>query len=50
MKLLAPVKRALDHNVKARVKADRSGMDFANVKLSEPVDEMVAEKATRGRK
>ena len=34
MKVLVPVKRVIDYNVKARVKADQSGVDLANVKMS----------------
>ncbi len=34
MKVLVPVKRAIDYNVKARVKSDQTGVDLANVKMS----------------
>ena len=34
MKILVPVKRVIDYNVKVRVKADQSGVDLANVKMS----------------
>ena len=48
MKLLVPVKRVLDYNVKVRVKADQSGVDLANVKMSmNPFDEIAVEEATR---
>ncbi len=48
MKILVPVKRVLDANVKARVKADQSGVDLANVKMSlNPFDEIAVEEATR---
>ncbi len=48
MKILVPVKRVLDSNVKARVKADQSGVDLANVKMSmNPFDEIAVEEATR---
>ncbi|WP_026380317.1 electron transfer flavoprotein subunit beta/FixA family protein [Afifella pfennigii] len=48
MKLLVPVKRVLDYNVKARVKADGSGVDLANVKMSmNPFDEIAVEEAIR---
>ena len=41
MKVLVPVKRVIDYNVKARVKADQSGVDLANVKMSmNPFDEI----------
>ena len=44
MKILVPVKRVLDYNVKARVKADGSGIDLANVKMSmNPFDEIALE-------
>ncbi len=48
MKVLIPVKRVLDYNVKARVKADQSGVDLANVKMSmNPFDEISVEQAVR---
>ena len=48
MKILVPVKRVLDHNVKARVKADGSGVDLANAKMSiNPFDEIAVEEAIR---
>jgi len=48
MKLLVPVKRVIDYNVKVRVKADRSGVDLANVKMSmNPFDEIAVEEAIR---
>jgi electron transfer flavoprotein beta subunit len=48
MKLLVPVKRVLDFNVKPRVKADGSGIDLANVKMSmNPFDEIAVEEAVR---
>ncbi|WP_128290591.1 electron transfer flavoprotein subunit beta/FixA family protein [Afifella aestuarii] len=48
MKVLVPVKRVLDYNVKARVKADGSGVDLANVKMSmNPFDEIAVEEAIR---
>lgn len=48
MKVLVPVKRVLDYNVKARVKADQSGVDLANVKMSmNPFDEISVEEAVR---
>ncbi len=48
MKILVPVKRVLDANVKARVKTDQSGIDLANVKMSmNPFDEIAVEEATR---
>src|SRR6476659_10115810 len=46
MKVLVPVKRVIDYNVKARVKADGSGVDLANVKMSmNPFDEIAVEQA-----
>ena len=43
MKILVPVKRVIDYNVKPRVKADGSGVDLANVKMSmNPFDEIGA--------
>ena len=48
MKILVPVKRVIDYNVKARVKADGSGVDLANVKMSmNPFDEIAVEEAVR---
>jgi len=48
MKVLVPVKRVLDYNVKARVKSDQSGIDLANVKMSmNPFDEISVEEAVR---
>ena len=48
MKILVPVKRVIDYNVKPRVKADRSGVDLANVKMSmNPFDEIAVEEAIR---
>ena len=48
MKVLVPVKRVLDYNVKARVKADQSGVDLANVKMSmNPFDEIAVEEAVQ---
>ncbi len=48
MKILVPVKRVIDYNVKPRVKADGSGVDLANVKMSmNPFDEIAVEEATR---
>src|SRR6195952_1305711 len=48
MKLLVPVKRVVDYNVKVRVKADQSGVDLANVKMSmNPFDEIAVEEAVR---
>jgi len=48
MKILVPVKRVLDYNVKPRVKADGSGVDLANVKQSmNPFDEIAVEEAIR---
>ncbi len=48
MKILVPVKRVLDYNVKPRVKSDGSGMDLANVKMSmNPFDEIAVEEAVR---
>jgi len=48
MKVLVPVKRVLDYNVKARVKSDQSGVDLANVKMSmNPFDEISIEQAVR---
>ena len=48
MKVLIPVKRVLDYNVKVRVKSDESGVDLANVKMSmNPFDEISVEQAVR---
>ena len=48
MKVLVPVKRVLDYNVKVRVKADGTGVDLANVKMSmNPFDEIATEEAVR---
>ncbi|MBA3863122.1 MAG: electron transfer flavoprotein subunit beta [Erythrobacter sp.] len=48
MKILVPVKRVIDYNVKPRVKADGSGVDLANVKMSmNPFDEIAIEEAIR---
>ena len=48
MKILVPVKRVIDYNVKVRVKADGSGVDLANVKMSmNPFDEISVEEALR---
>ncbi|HTI66577.1 MAG TPA: electron transfer flavoprotein subunit beta/FixA family protein [Caulobacteraceae bacterium] len=48
MKLLVPVKRVLDFNVKVRVKADQTGVDLANLKMSmNPFDEIAVEEAVR---
>jgi electron transfer flavoprotein beta subunit len=48
MKVLVPVKRVVDYNVKVRVKSDGSGVDIANVKMSmNPFDEIAIEEATR---
>jgi len=48
MKVLVPVKRVVDYNVKVRVKSDQSGVDIANVKMSmNPFDEIAVEEATR---
>ena len=50
MKVLVPVKRVVDYNVKIRVKADQSGVDLANVKMSmNPFDEIAVEEAVRMR-
>ncbi|NNF79913.1 MAG: electron transfer flavoprotein subunit beta/FixA family protein, partial [Rhizobiales bacterium] len=46
MKIIVPVKRVVDYNVKIRVKADGSGVDLANVKMSmNPFDEIAVEEA-----
>ena len=48
MKVLVPVKRVVDYNVKVRVKSDGSGVDIANVKMSmNPFDEIAMEEAVR---
>jgi electron transfer flavoprotein beta subunit len=48
MKVIVPVKRVIDYNVKVRVKADQSGVDLANVKMSmNPFDEIGVEEAVR---
>jgi electron transfer flavoprotein beta subunit len=48
MKILVPVKRVIDYNVKPRVKSDGSGVDLANVKMSmNPFDEIAVEEAIR---
>ena len=48
MKILVPVKRVVDFNVKIRVKADGSGVELANVKMSmNPFDEIAVEEAIR---
>src|SRR5579875_3254884 len=48
MKILVPVKRVVDYNVKVRVKSDGSGVDIANVKMSmNPFDEIAVEEALR---
>ena len=48
MKVLVPVKRVVDYNVKVRVKSDGTGVDIANVKMSmNPFDEIAIEEATR---
>src|SRR3989441_4054864 len=48
MKVLVPVKRVVDYNVKVRIKADGSGVDIANVKMSmNPFDEIAVEEAIR---
>jgi electron transfer flavoprotein beta subunit len=50
MKILVPVKRVIDYNVKARVKADNTGVDLANVKMSmNPFDEIAVEEALQKR-
>ncbi|MEM7299948.1 MAG: electron transfer flavoprotein subunit beta/FixA family protein [Pseudomonadota bacterium] len=50
MKILVPVKRVVDYNVKARVKSDGSGVELANVKMSmNPFDEIAVEEALRMR-
>ena len=48
MKILVPVKRVIDYNVKVRVKSDGSGVDLANVKMAmNPFDEIAVEEAVR---
>src|SRR6185503_2004389 len=48
MKILVPVKRVVDFNVKVRVKADQSGVELANVKMSmNPFDEIAVEEALK---
>src|SRR6201990_1743468 len=48
MKILVPVKRVVDYNVKVRVKSDGSGVELANVKMSmNPFDEIAVEEAVR---
>ena len=48
MKVLVPVKRVVDYNVKVRVKSDNTGVDIANVKMSmNPFDEIAVEEAMR---
>ena len=48
MKILVPVKRVVDYNVKVRVKSDQTGVDIANVKMSmNPFDEIAMEEAVR---
>lgn len=48
MKILVPVKRVIDYNVKVRVKADNTGVDLANVKMAlNPFDEIAIEEAVR---
>ncbi len=48
MKILVPIKRVVDYNVKIRVKADQSGVELANVKMSvNPFDEIAIEEAVR---
>jgi electron transfer flavoprotein beta subunit len=48
MKILVPVKRVVDYNVKVRVKSDKTGVELANVKMSmNPFDEIAVEEAVR---
>ncbi|MEO0551525.1 MAG: electron transfer flavoprotein subunit beta/FixA family protein, partial [Pseudomonadota bacterium] len=48
MKVIVPVKRVIDYNVKVRVKSDQTGVDLANVKMSmNPFDEISVEEAVR---
>ena len=50
MKILVPVKRVVDYNIKIRIKADGSGVELANVKMSmNPFDEIAVEEALRQR-
>src|ERR1700716_1838571 len=50
MKVLVPVKRVVDYNVKVRVKSDGSGVELSNVKMSmNPFDEIAVEEALRQR-
>ena len=48
MKIIVPVKRVIDYNVKPRVKSDGTGVDLANVQMSmNPFDEIAVEEASR---
>src|ERR1700674_3883389 len=48
MKILVPVKRVVDYNIKIRIKADGSGVELANIKMSmNPFDEIAVEEALR---
>ena len=48
MKILVPVKRVVDYNIKVRIKSDGSGVELANVKMSmNPFDEIAVEEALR---
>src|SRR6202521_2408302 len=48
MKILVPVKRVVDYNIKIRIKSDGSGVELANVKMSmNPFDEIAVEEALR---
>ena len=48
MKVLVPIKRVVDYNVKIRVKSDNSGVELSNVKMSmNPFDEIAIEEALR---
>jgi len=48
MKIMVPVKRVVDYNVKVRVKSDNTGVELANVKMSmNPFDEIAIEEAIR---
>ena len=48
MKIIVPVKRVVDYNVKVRVKADQSGVELANIKMSmNPFDEISVEEAIK---
>ena len=48
MKILVPIKRVVDYNVKIKVKSDNSGVDLENVKMSmNPFDEIAVEEAVR---